>query len=67
MPVEFAREILRLWEKFEARLAENGDHELQALARAKRDQAIAEAKRVTESCVAQEHAKEKKQTLGPVF
>jgi hypothetical protein len=70
MPVDFAREVLRLWEAFEARLSQSGnsdDQELKQLARSKRKEAIEGAERVANSAVAQMHARWKAQTLHPVF
>jgi hypothetical protein len=70
MPVDFAREILRLWEEFESKLGESkedGDKKLGELARDKRKEAIENAQCVVESAVAQQHAKNKGQILMPVF
>lgn len=70
MPVEFANEILRLWQEFEKQLgvsSDQTDHELRDLARSKREEAIKNARCVVSSCVAQQHSKEKAQMLTPVF
>jgi hypothetical protein len=70
MPIDFAREILKLWEEFEGRLGksnERGDRELQKLAREKRKEAIEKAQCAVNSTVAQQHAGERHQLLKPVF
>ena len=70
MPVEFAREILRLWEEFENQLSASScedDRKLGDLARSKRKEAIENAKCVVNSPVARQHAAEKAQILTPVF
>lgn len=70
MPVDFAREVLRLWEGFEARLSQSGnsdDQALKQLARSKRKEAIEGAERVANSDVAQMHARQKAQTLHPIL
>lgn len=70
MPVYFAQEILRLWKEFEAELSKSGnpeDQKLGQLARDKRKEAIDKALCVVNSAVAQQHAKEKRQILKPVF
>jgi hypothetical protein len=70
MPVDFAREILKLWKEFEGRLGKSndpGDQELQKLACAKRKEAIENAECVVKSTVAQQHAGQKRQLLMPVF
>jgi hypothetical protein len=70
MPVDFAHEILKLWEQFEERLGKNGneaDQKLQELAREKRKEAIEKAECVVNSCVAQQYARKRGQILKPVF
>jgi hypothetical protein len=67
MPVDFACEILKLWEEFEGRLGKAGDQRLQELARVKRKEAIEKAQCVVNSTVAQQHAGERYQLLKPVF
>jgi hypothetical protein len=70
MPVYFAQEILRLWEEFEGDLVKSGSPEglkLQKLAREKRKEAIEGAECVVRATVALQHAKERGQTLKPVF
>ncbi|MFZ0213621.1 MAG: hypothetical protein WBE20_08305 [Candidatus Acidiferrales bacterium] len=70
MPVEFANEILRLWQELEKQLGASSnqtDHQLRDLARSKREEAIENAKCVVNSCVAQQHSKEKGQMLTPIF
>lgn len=70
MPVDFACEILRLWEEFEEELGKTSDpaaRKLQKLAREKRKEAIENAQHVVNSPVAQRHASEKGQRLSPVF
>lgn len=70
MPVEFAREILRLWEEFEGRLGKSGDpgdQKLGKLARDKRQEAIENAQCVVKSTIAHQHAVEKQRSLNPVF
>ena len=56
MPIDFAREILKLWEEFEEKLGERGDQELHKLAREKRKEAIEKAHCVVTSTAAQQHA-----------
>jgi len=70
MPVDFAHEILELWKEFERMLAKSSVpqvQELMKLARAKRQEAVKGAESVIDSCVAQQHAKQKGQLLKPVF
>jgi len=70
MPVDFAREILKLWAEFERMLAKSGVpeiRELMKLAREKRQEAIKGAECVVHSAVAKQHAKEKGKMLKPVF
>jgi hypothetical protein len=69
MPVEFAREILRLWEKFEGKLGSQGADgvKLQGAARERRIQAIDAARCVADSVVAKHHAATKQLVLKPVF
>ncbi len=70
MPVEFAREILRLWKEFEERLGKSsdpGDQELQELARKKRREAIEGARCVVSSTDPEQRAAERFQVLEPVF
>jgi hypothetical protein len=68
MPVDFAKEILRLWEEFELKLGTEGPDgiKLQTLAHDKRREAIEGAKRVVDSLVAKHHAAAK-HALKPVF
>jgi hypothetical protein len=70
MPVDFAIEILRLWEQFEEELF-NSDiaeyKELGKLAREKKLEAINNAHCVVNSTIAQRHAQEKQIQLKPVF
>jgi hypothetical protein len=70
MPVDFAREILKLWEEFEGELGksnDSGDLNLQELAREKRKEAIEKAQCAVNSTIAQQHARERDQVLKPVF
>jgi hypothetical protein len=70
MPVEFGHEILRLWRRFELALSATGDpndKKFEELAVKKREEAIKAAATVIESQVAKQHAKEKGETLKPIF
>jgi hypothetical protein len=67
MPVEFAKEVLRLWEEFERELGKRSHHDLETVARGKRLEAIKNTKFVVNSNVAQCHAKKKKKSLTQVF
>jgi len=70
MPVCFAKEVLRLWREFEQGLARSSspeDQHLAKVAREKRKEAIEGAECVVHSEVAKQHAKDKQQTLAPVF
>jgi hypothetical protein len=70
MPVDFAREILRLWEEFETRLGKSSDpqdQKLQIIAREKRREAIENAQCVVKSTIAQQHAGERHQQLKTIF
>jgi hypothetical protein len=70
MPVDFAWEILRLWEEFEKKLGESSDakdHELQLIARDQRKKAIEMASSVMRSSVAKDHAKSTPEILEPIF
>lgn len=70
MVVEFAREVLRLWEEFEEKLSASNDPENQKLgklAREKREEAIRKAECVVNSPVAQLLARERNQSLAPIF
>jgi hypothetical protein len=70
MPVDFAREILRLWQEFEEKLAKSSnaeDQKLGQLARERRKKAIERARCVLGSVVARHHAEIKRQQLNPVF
>ncbi len=70
MPVDFAEEILGLWEKFEENLLgsrSQGDRELGRLAQQKRKAAIDCAKCVIDSEVTRQHAELKHEQLKPVF
>ena len=70
MPVDFAREILRLWKEFELMLGKSSDPHAQGLgqlARDKQEEAIKSAECVVNSTVAQRSAGDKHQLLKPVF
>jgi hypothetical protein len=67
MPVDFAREVLRLWVEFEGKLKASKDAELGELARKMREQAIKSADCVVNSSVAQQQAENKHLRLQPVF
>jgi hypothetical protein len=70
MPVDFAREILRLWEEFEKMIAKSGDPRdrvLYELAREKRKEAIENARCVVNCPIAQDQAAAKGYELKPVF
>lgn len=74
MPVDFALEILRLWQKFEHELGNSSDPEikkLQAIARDKRKEAIDHARPVTqfidERHSAYKRERVKAQSLKPIF
>ncbi len=70
MPVDFAREILKLWKEFEDKLGRTSnsrDQGLQKLAREKRKEAIESAARVVSTPVAQRHSMEIGQELKPIF
>lgn len=67
MPVEFAKESLRLWVEFEAGLEAKGDRNLCELAREKRKAAIESADCVVNCAVAQHHAQIKHEKLKPIF
>ena len=70
MPVDFASEILRLWEEFEKKLGASSDaedQELHLIARNQRKQAIEMASSVARSSVAKQHAKFMPEILEPVF
>ncbi len=67
MPVDFARETLKLWEEFEGRLGDRGDQKLQELAREMRKEAIEKSQCVVNSSLAQQHARERGQLLKPIF
>lgn len=70
MPLDFALEILRLWEEFEKKLGDSSDakdQELKVIARDNRKKAIEMASCVTRSSVAKDHAKSTPEILEPVF
>lgn len=67
MPVEFAYEILRLWEEFEKQLSNQGHCDLYALAYKKRQEAINCARCVPNSHQALRHARGKNVTLNHIF
>jgi hypothetical protein len=70
MPVDFAREILRLWEEFEKMIAKSGDPRdrvLYELAREKRKEAIENARCVVNCPIAQDQAAAKGCSLKPVL
>jgi hypothetical protein len=70
MPVDFAHEVLRLWEDFETKLSQSNDpggKQLSALAQDRRKDAIKCAANVVISCVATTHAKDKGIKLTPIF
>jgi hypothetical protein len=70
MPIDFALEILRLWEEFEKKLGASSDaedQELHLIARNQRKQAIEMAGSVARSGVAKQHAKAMPELLQPIF